>query len=79
MPRPQGRRQFSLGRKKCNFCRKKILYIDFKDSGLLSKYLTNWGKLKSGRDTGTCSRHQRMLTDAIKRARFMAVLPYVKR
>ncbi len=80
MPRPQNnRRPFGIGRKKCNFCRKKVQYIDFKDSGLLSKYLSSWGKIKAGRDTGTCSRHQRLLTDAMKRARFMALIPYVKR
>jgi len=65
--------------KKCFFCKKKIETIDYKDSTLLNRYLTNWAKLKSGRDTGTCSRHQRLLAEAIKRARFLALLPYVKR
>ena len=75
MPRPQ----YSFRKKQCMFCRKKIGYIDFKDANVLTKFLSRWNKVKAGRDTGTCSRHQRMLTDAIKRARFMALMPYVKR
>jgi len=72
-------RQFTFRRKQCNFCRKKIDYIDFRDANMLIKYLTPWSKMKSGRDTGTCSKHQRMLSLAIKRARFMALMPYVRR
>lgn len=72
-------RKFSPTRKQCNFCRKKIEYIDFKDTNILPRYLTPWAKMKSARDTGTCAKHQRMLADAIKRARFLALLPYVKR
>ncbi|MFA6492808.1 MAG: 30S ribosomal protein S18 [Patescibacteria group bacterium] len=72
-------RKFSPSRKQCNFCRKKIDIIDYKDSGALIKYLTPWAKMKSARDTGTCAKHQRRLAEAIKRARFLALLPYVKR
>lgn len=72
-------RRFSPTRKQCNFCRKKIEIIDFKDSSVLGKYLTQWAKMKSARDTGTCAKHQRRLAEAIKRARFLALLPYVKR
>lgn len=71
-------RQFSFRKRQCNFCRKKVSYIDFRDVNTLSKYLTPWSKMKAGRDTGTCAKHQRQLTDAIKRARFMALMPYVK-
>jgi len=71
-------RQFTFRRKQCNFCRKKIDFIDFRDTNALIKYLTPWSKMKSGRDTGTCSKHQRMLSLAIKRARFMALMPYVR-
>lgn len=71
-------RRFSPSRKQCNFCRKKIEYIDFRDPSL-AKYLTPWAKMKSARDMGTCAKHQRMLSDAIKQARFLALLPYVKR
>jgi len=82
MPRPpmnNRRRPYSYTPKKCNFCRKKVDILDYKDVNTMQKYLTPWGKMKAGRDTGTCTRHQRMLRDAIKRARFMALLPYVKR
>ncbi|KKQ18679.1 MAG: 30S ribosomal protein S18 [Berkelbacteria bacterium GW2011_GWA1_36_9] len=72
-------RRFSPSRKQCNFCRKKIDFIDYKESGVLIKYLTPWTKMKSARDTGTCAKHQRMLSEAIKRARFLALLPYVKK
>jgi len=72
-------RQFTYRKKQCQFCRKKIDYIDFRDTNTLAKFLTPWSKMKSGRDTGTCSKHQRMLSDAIKRARFMALMPYVRR
>ncbi len=72
-------RRFNSYKKQCYFCRKKIEVIDFKDTNVLTKYLTPWTKMKSGRDTGTCSKHQRRLSEAIKRARFLALLPYVKR
>jgi len=72
-------RKFSTHKKQCYFCRKKIDYIDFKDANFLMKYLTPWAKMKSGRDTGNCAKHQRRLSDAIKRARFLALMPYVKR
>lgn len=72
-------KRFSPARKQCNFCRKKIEIIDFKDSSALLRFLTPWAKMKSARDTGTCARHQRLLSEAIKRARFLALLPYVKR
>ncbi len=73
MPRP-----FTFRKKQCQFCRKKIDYLDFRDSNLLMKFLTPWSKIKPARDTGTCAKHQRMLTDAIKHARFMALMPYVR-
>ena len=65
-------------RKICQFCHKKIDQIDYMDSQFLRKYLTIWSKIRSARDTGTCSKHQRRLAEAIKRARFLALLPYVK-
>jgi small subunit ribosomal protein S18 len=73
------KRQFSYSKKQCYFCKKKIDIIDYKDSGLLSRYLTSWAKMKPGHDTGTCAKHQRRLAEAIKRARFLALLPYVRR
>ena len=72
-------RQFTYTRKQCNFCRKKVDIIDFKDVGLLMRYLTPWSKMKAAHDTGTCTKHQRRLAEAIKRARYMGLMPYVKR
>lgn len=65
--------------KSCYFCRKKIDQIDFKDVALLSRYLTLWSKIKGSKESGVCSKHQRILTKAIKRARFLAILPYTSR
>jgi small subunit ribosomal protein S18 len=67
------------GKRHCHFCKKKIDEIDFRDTNLLSRYLTPWAKMKAGRDSGACARHQRRLAEAIKRARFLALMPYVKR
>ncbi|OGD57180.1 30S ribosomal protein S18 [Candidatus Berkelbacteria bacterium RBG_13_40_8] len=73
------KQQFTFTRRQCYFCRKKIDVIDFKDVNLLQRYLTPWAKMKAAHDTGTCAKHQRRLAEAIKRARFMALMPYVKR
>lgn len=72
-------RKTTYTKKQCVFCKKKINVIDYRDAQSLNRYLTPWAKLKSGRDTGTCSKHQRLLAEAIKRARFLALLPYIKR
>ncbi|MBR6736116.1 MAG: 30S ribosomal protein S18 [Oscillospiraceae bacterium] len=72
--RPRGRK----GRKKvCAFCVDKIQEIDYKDVPRLRRYLSDRGKIVPRRVTGTCARHQRQLTTAIKRARHLAFLPYV--
>jgi len=72
--RPRGRK----GRKKvCAFCVDKITEIDYKDVPRLRRYLSDRGKIVPRRVTGTCARHQRQLTVAIKRARHLAFLPYV--
>lgn len=73
------KKQFSFNKKQCYFCKKKIEVINPLDSGLLSRYLTPWAKMKAGHDTGTCAKHQRRLAEAIKRARYLALLPYVRR
>ena len=64
-------------RKVCAFCADKAIEIDYKDVNRLKKYVTEKGKIISRRQTGTCAKHQRELTTAIKRARTMAYLPYV--
>ncbi len=66
------------GRKKvCAFCVDKIEEIDYKDINRLRTYITERAKIMPRRMNGTCARHQRQLTTAIKRARHIALLPYV--
>ena len=64
-------------RKVCNFCVEKAETIDYKDVAKLRKYLMENGKILPRRMTGVCARHQRELVVAIKRARQMALIPYV--
>ena len=64
-------------KKACRFCSEKVEYIDYKDLDRIGRYVTERGKILPSRLTGTCAQHQRVLTRAIKRARFMALLPYV--
>ena len=72
--RPQrGRKR----RKVCNFCADKVMHIDYKDVARLRRCLSERSKILPRRMTGTCAGHQRDLTDAIKRARHIALLPYV--
>lgn len=64
-------------RKTCNFCGDKINVVDVKDAPRLRKYLTERGKILPRRITGNCSRHQRMLTSAIKRCRELSLIGYI--
>ena len=74
MDRPVRRK----GRKKvCMFCVDRVETIDYKDVALLRKFISERAKILSRRTTGTCARHQRELTTAIKRARHIALLPYI--
>lgn len=63
-------------RKVCSFCVDKVEAIDYKDISTLRKYISERGKILPRRVTGTCAKHQRELTEAIKRARQIALLPY---
>ena len=65
-------------RKECQFCAEKNHEIDYKDVDTLEKYTTDRGKILPKRVTGTCAIHQREIARAIKRARVVALLPYVK-
>ena len=81
-PAKEGKRSFSNGkraprRKVCIFCVDKATDIDYKDTAKLRKFITENGKILPRRMSGVCAKHQRMLTTAIKRAREMALLPYV--
>ena len=64
-------------RKSCNFCKDKIEQVDYKDIGTLRKYVSERGKIRSRRITGACRRHQSQVATAVKRARELALLPYV--
>jgi small subunit ribosomal protein S18 len=66
-----------MGRRKvCRFCADKTILIDYKDSRTLGTFLSERGKIIPARITGTCARHQRRLTVAVKQARTVALLPY---
>jgi small subunit ribosomal protein S18 len=84
-PRPQGRpggpakrgkRSFVRKKKVCRFCVEKADYIDYKRADILAPFIQERGKILPRRMTGTCARHQRWLTVAIKRAQNIALLPF---
>ncbi|HUS13642.1 MAG TPA: 30S ribosomal protein S18 [Chloroflexia bacterium] len=75
--RPKSKDRFVPRRKVCQFCADKLPYIDYKDVSRLRRYLSERGKIEPRRKTGTCARHQRALTVALKRARHIALLPFV--
>ncbi len=64
-------------RKVCSFCGDKVDVIDYKDGAKLQRFISDRGKIEPRRRTGTCAKHQRALAQAIKRARHLALLPYV--
>ena len=69
-------RKFVPKRKVCAFCVNHIDAIDYKDASALQRYISDRGKIEPRRRTGTCAKHQRILTLAIKRARHIALLPF---
>ncbi|MFO8004565.1 30S ribosomal protein S18 [Thioalkalivibrio sp.] len=68
--------RFSRRRKYCRFTAEGIEYIDYKDLNLLRNFITETGKIVPSRVTGTSAKYQRQLATAVKRARFLALLPY---
>lgn len=64
--------------KTCRLCEKGVQTVDYKDPDLLDRFITDRGKILPRRATGACARHQRQLSRAVKRARFLAFLPYIK-
>ena len=72
-PRPRGRKPH---RKVCDFCVSKIEYIYYKDVNRLRRYVNERGKIMPRRMTGNCAKHQRQLSEAVKRARAIALMPY---
>jgi small subunit ribosomal protein S18 len=64
-------------RKSCYFCKEKVAEVDYKNINQLRRYISEKGKIRSRRITGACRRHQVQVASAVKRAREMALLPYV--
>jgi len=64
-------------RRICGFCVDGVKHVDYKQHDALSRYLTEYGRIRPRRQTGTCAKHQRRLATAIKRARHLALLPFV--
>ena len=78
--RQGGRKRAQTGpikRKSCFFCKDKVEEIDYKNVNQLRRYISERGKIRSRRISGACRRHQRQVAVAVKRAREMALLPYV--
>lgn len=74
--RGPARRRFGRRPRLCQFCAEQVSWMDYKQLDVLKRSVTDQGKIRSRRETGTCARHQRMLAKAIKRARHMALLPF---
>ncbi|MBN3038292.1 MAG: 30S ribosomal protein S18 [Candidatus Omnitrophica bacterium] len=73
------KRQFIIRKKVCSFCVEKAKTIDYKDIAKLTKFTTERGKMIPRRVSGVCAKHQRVLAMAIKRARFIALIPYIRK
>ena len=71
-----GERRFFAKPKFCQFCADKTLTIDYKKTDLLRKYITDEGMIRPRRQTGACARHQRVVANAVKQARQIALLPF---
>ena len=63
-------------KKVCQFCKDKVTYVDYTDTGLLRKYISDRGKIRARRVSGNCTQHQRDVAMAVKNSREMALLPY---
>jgi small subunit ribosomal protein S18 len=72
-----GERRYYSRPKICQFCADKNLRMDYKNVDMLKRFVTEDGKIRPRRQTGTCAKHQRELAGVIKRARHIALLPYV--
>jgi small subunit ribosomal protein S18 len=65
--------------KQCYFCQNNLKDVDYKDAAFLRRFINSYGKILPKKRTGTCSKHQRKLATAIKRARVMAILPFINK
>lgn len=77
LPKPKKEKQFRTGRP-CKFCKEGVTHVDYKDERRLRRFMTDRGKITPRRITGTCAHHQRILAHAIKRARMIALVPFVR-
>ncbi len=66
-------------KQQCFFCSQNIREVDYKEVDLLKRFISSQAKIISPKHTSVCAKHERMLAEAIKRARFMALLPYVRK
>ncbi|HEY5982881.1 MAG TPA: 30S ribosomal protein S18 [Anaerolineales bacterium] len=71
-----GERRYFARPKTCQFCADKTISIDYKNADMLRRFISDDGKIRPRRQTGTCARHQRVLAGAIKRSRHIALLPF---
>lgn len=69
----------NLKEKKCYFCSNGLIEVEYKDGQLLRKFLSSFGKIRPRRRSKLCAKHQRKVAQAVKRARIMAILPFVNR
>jgi small subunit ribosomal protein S18 len=69
----------NLKKEQCFFCSQNVKDIDYKEIELLQRFVSSQAKIIDPKHTGTCAKHQRCIATAIKRARFMALLPFVRR
>lgn len=77
-PRERAGRPIQIRKKRvCRFCENKDVYIDYRNEKKLQRFVSEQGRIIPKRITGTCSRHQRMLVQALKRARHLAMIPFV--
>jgi len=76
--RRRGRPRFYTRRRVCAFCVDHVLAIDYKDVPRIRRYISERARMEPRRKTGTCARHQRALSLAIKRARHLALLPFIQ-
>ncbi len=72
------KRPIKFFKKSCVLCAKGIYHIDYKDVELLNDFIANNGRILPRRITGLCAKHQKMVTNAIKRARIVALMPFIK-
>jgi small subunit ribosomal protein S18 len=76
MPKAPARKVTKLKKKVCPFCKEKNVQIDYKDTTLLRKYVSDRGKIRARHVTGNCVQHQRDIAVAVKNSREVALLPY---